>query len=586
MKRGKAEKVRSDAMKWFGNLPTRSKLVLSFGVMIVFLIAVIATAYNGLQSYRRDADTTLALTTAENNLHSQRAALLTMMLVTDRAQRDDLKAQIAQTSRDNDEILHRVSENASYGALFNAKLEALMQVRAAFKKTRDEQVVPLIYAGKIDLARQMAMGEQRRLFSEIEVLDDGLKSIAQQESLRKINANTIIYLAAAVGALLVGLLLVGLLNRLIALPLQEISNVAERIAAGDLAVDLSEMSASGRRDEVGVLAQTFSHMRHSLGQTAGVAGKLAASDLRVKVTPQSGKDVLGNSFAQMVENLRRQTRETGEAATVLGSVVTQMSASTTELAASAAQTASAVTQTTATVEEIRQTAHVSSDKARLVAENAQNASRTAQNGRHATEETSRGMERIREQMEAIGDSMIRLSEQSSAIAQIITSVDDLAQQSNLLAVNAAIEAAKAGEQGKGFAVVAQEVKSLADQSKQSTTQVRTILSDIQKATAAAVMATEQGNKAVEAGVQQASQAGESIQALSQSIDLAAQSATQIAASSQQQLIGMDQMTVAMESIKQASMGNVEGARQLEDAARNLQDLGTRLQELVGRYQVE
>src|SRR4028119_1286641 len=107
------------------------------------------------------------------------------------------------------------------------------------------------------------------------------------------------------------------------------------------------------------------------------------------------------------------------------------------------------------------------------------------------------MQRIREQMEAIGESMMRLSEQSQAIGAIIATVDDLAQQSNLLAVNAAIEAAKAGEQGKGFAVVAQEVKSLADQSKQATTQVRTILNDIQKATGAAVMATEQGSKAVE-----------------------------------------------------------------------------------------
>ena len=98
-------------------------------------------------------------------------------------------------------------------------------------------------------------------------------------------------------------------------------------------------------------------------------------------------------------------------------------------------------------------------------------------------------QRIREQMEAIAESMVRLSEQGQAIGQIIATVEDLAAQSNLLAVNASIEAAKAGEHGKGFGVVAQEVKSLAEQSKQATNQVRTILSDIQKATTAAVMAT-------------------------------------------------------------------------------------------------
>ena len=127
------------------------------------------------------------------------------------------------------------------------------------------------------------------------------------------------------------------------------------------------------------------------------------------------------------------------------------------------------------------------------------------------------MNRIREQMESIAESIVRLSEQGQTIGEIIATVNDLAEQSNLLAVNAAIEAARAGEQGKGFAVVAQEVKSLAEQSKQATAQVRAILGDIQKATNSAVMATEQGSKAVEAGVAQSTQAGEAIRLLAESI---------------------------------------------------------------------
>lgn len=572
-------------MRWFGNWPTRSKLFFSFGLMLLFLLAVIFTAVGGLQSYRRDAAIPLALTTHESNLNVQRAALLTMMLSSDRAEQDELKAEIERTSHENADILRGLGQATGYGADFTSNVAQLKQERDAFVQTREEQIIPLIYADKRLEARQLAMNTQREHFNNITTLSAVLIKTADERAEQSAQRITNIYLFAAVSAALVGIFLALTLHRLIALPLQEISRIAERIAQGDLAVDIKALSASGRRDEVGELAENFAHMRRSLGNTAQIAGQLAARDLRVQVAPQGDADVLGNAFAEMVTNLRRQTGEVSESATLLGSVVAQMSASTTELAASAAQTASAITETTATVEEIRQTAHVSNDKARIVAENAQNAASTAQNGRQATEATRQGMERIREQMEAIGDSMMRLSEQSSMIAQIIASVDDLAQQSNLLAVNAAIEAAKAGEQGKGFAVVAQEVKSLADQSKQSTTQVRTILSDIQKATAAAVMATEQGNKAVESGVQQAQQAGEAIQTLSQSIGVAAQSATQIAASSQQQLIGMDQMTVAMESIKQASAGNVDGAHQLEDAARNLQDLDARLQELVGRYQI-
>jgi len=150
-------------------------------------------------------------------------------------------------------------------------------------------------------------------------------------------------------------------------------------------------------------------------------------------------------------------------------------------------------------------------------------------------------------------------------------------------VNAAIEAARAGEQGRGFAVVAQEVKSLAEQSKQATAQVRSILGEIQRATTAAVLAAEQGAKAVEAGVQQTAQAGDSIRVLGESIAEAAQAAVQIAASSQQQLVGVKQVAEAMESIKQASAQNAAGMRQAETATQNLTALGQRLRTIVGRY---
>ena len=159
------------------------------------------------------------------------------------------------------------------------------------------------------------------------------------------------------------------------------------------------------------------------------------------------------------------------------------------------------------MEQVRQTARVASDKARLVADSAQSAARVAQAGRRAAEETAEGMGRIRGQMGQIADSMAALGEQGQAIGAIIATVDDLAQQSNLLAVNAAIEAAKAGERGRGFAVVAQEVRSLAEQSRQATGRVRAILGDIQRATGGAVMATEAGGKAVEAGVAQSASGG-------------------------------------------------------------------------------
>ncbi len=200
-------------------------------------------------------------------------------------------------------------------------------------------------------------------------------------------------------------------------------------------------------------------------------------------------------------------------------------------------------------------------------------------------ETLTGINQINGLMETVAESVVMLSEQTQAVGEIITVVNDLAQQSNLLAVNAAIEASKAGEQGKGFAVVAQEIKSLADQSKHATEQVRAILGDIQKATGKSVLAAEQVSKAVEGGVKQATESGESIRKLAESIREAAQAASQIAASSQQQLAGIDQVAVAMENIKQAAQQNVSGTKQAEQAAHALNELGQKLKELVGKYKV-
>ncbi len=255
-------------------------------------------------------------------------------------------------------------------------------------------------------------------------------------------------------------------------------------------------------------------------------------------------------------------------------------ATTSQLAAGAAQTSASVTETTATVEEVKQTAQLSSQKARYVSESAQKVAAVSDTGRDSVEGTIDGMHRIQGQMETIAETIVRLSEQSQSIGEIIATVSDLAEQSNLLAVNAAIEAARAGEQGRGFAVVAREVRSLADQSKQATTQVRSILGEIQKATTAAVLATEQGHKAVETGMTQSASAGDSIRMLADSISEAAQAATQIAASSQEQMVGMDQVALAMENIKRASLQSVAGTRQAESAAQNLHELGRRLNAMI------
>lgn len=269
------------------------------------------------------------------------------------------------------------------------------------------------------------------------------------------------------------------------------------------------------------------------------------------------------------------------AVTLLATSSAQIVATVAEVASGAAQTLTAVMETTTTAEEVKQAAQLTNDKAKAVAGLVQKTSQQSQGGRMATEEAIGGMQQIRRQMETLASNMVRLGEQTQAIGQIVATVEDLATQSNLLAVNAAIEAAKAGDEGKGFGVVAQEVKSLAEQSRQATGQVRGILGEIQKAATAAAMSTEQGGKAVDAGGRQVEEAGEAIRVLAAGVDEAAQAAMQIAASGQQQLAGVEQVATAMASIRQASAQNEAGAKQLEMAARNLDELGRRLKRMVG-----
>ncbi len=327
---------------------------------------------------------------------------------------------------------------------------------------------------------------------------------------------------------------------------------------------------------------------HPMQIVMDVAEKVARGDLTAHVPTVDGEDEMANLlriFRTMLENLRTLTEQIKEAVSALASASTQISASVSEIASSATETATAANETSTTVEEVRQTALDANRKAKYVSESAQKAVQVSQSGEKAVTTTIEGIRRIEAQMESIAESILKLSEHGQAIGGIIATVEDIAEQSNLLAVNASIEAARAGEHGKGFAVVAQEVKSLAEQSKQATARIRAILEEIQKSTSGAVMTTEQGSKAVEAGVKQSQEAGEAIQRLANIVTEAAQATTQIAVSTQEQLVGMDQVVAAMESIKQASAQNVMATKQVESAAHDLQELGQRLKHLVEQYKL-
>jgi methyl-accepting chemotaxis protein len=277
---------------------------------------------------------------------------------------------------------------------------------------------------------------------------------------------------------------------------------------------------------------------------------------------------------------RAVTRHLHDAVATLSAASTGILTATAQQASGAAEEETAIHQTTATTDEVRQTVALTTEKARLVAKDARETAEISRDGRRAVDESVRGTQEARARMEALAERILVLSEQAQAIGEIVRTVNGLADQTNLLSVNAGIEAAKAGEAGRGFAVVAGEVKSLAEQSRQATAQIREILGEIQASTQAAVMAAEQGVKASEAGEAITSEAGDAIRQLGERLARSADSAQQILASAQQQLTGVDQVALAMQNIRQASSQNMAATRQVEQAARELDGLSKRLTSLV------
>lgn len=372
-----------------------------------------------------------------------------------------------------------------------------------------------------------------------------------------------------------------LFSRSLAKRVDRISKAADSLARGRIDHEIVSNSA----DEIGDLTRSFNTLITSLGQIENLADRISHGDLTGGVKPRSDKDVLGNALARMVSDLKRQVFDIVEGAKVIMTSMGEISAATSQLVASSSETATAISQTTATVEEVKQTSKVANEKSKDVSEAAQKSSQHSKRGQEAAQKVIEGMGSIRDRMEQIADNIMNLSDQSHAIGQIITTVNDIAEQANLLSVNAAIEAMKAGEYGKGFNVVAGEIKSLSEQSKRATTNVRTILNDIQTAIGQAVMATEEGSKVIEAGVRQSEETGTTIQMLAQNIMEASEASTQIAASSRQQLVGMDQVALAMENIREASIQNVNSTKQVEASAKSLQELGQRLKALVSNYKL-
>lgn len=567
-------------MKWFANLKTRTKLSLAFGGIVLLLGINSIAGLLAISSSKADFEVALGLTRLDSVLNEQRATIMHMATTSEEVDISPSIERVRQNYEDIRQWTAKLQEAPMPDASFQARLDELVRMQRELSRTRLEQEIPALQAGDRQGALQLAQ-EQQDLYRRIRDLGNELVAESSAAAHQTVRNSLRTALLIGLVAVVAGLLLILLLNSLLAAPLVRIAGAAERIAQGDLS---DEEASVDRRDEVGDLARAFAKMTASLRNLSAAAGEIAEGNLAIQVSPRSEKDVLGQAFAAMISNLRGIVSEITEGINVLSTSSNEMSAATGQLSSSAAETAAAINETTTTVGEVRETAKTSHQKAKAVAADSEEASQVAEEGSRVTEQLGEGIGLIKDQMSSIAQRMVALSERSQTIGKIVNSVEEIAIQSNLLAVNAAIEATRAGEHGKGFGVVADEVRNLAEQSRDATRRIHDILTDVQQAISSAVVATEQGTKAVDAGVGQSREAQRAIRELAGKVEEAAEAASHIAASNHQQLVGVDQVADAMSNIQQASGQNVASAKQLESASHTLTELGQRLKSTIDRYQ--
>lgn len=375
---------------------------------------------------------------------------------------------------------------------------------------------------------------------------------------------------------------------------KETIKLTDAARAGDLSVRGNENAfRGGYRMIIAGFNKTLETITEPVNEAMRLARFYASGDFTARFDekiPVAGefvayRDALNTIGIELQRLMKLINEELYEGVSVLSSASSEILTVTTQLANASSQTASTVNDTSDTVEGVRKKTDIVILKSKSVSEKAMKAITVSGEGQKSVQEILDGMNHIQRQMDTIGMSVIKLSEQSQAIGEIIATVTDISEQSNLLAVNASIEAAKAGDFGKGFAVVAHEIHNLAEQSKQATANIRTILTDIQRGVSSTVVSTEQGTRSVADAVRLTSDAREAIEVLTRSIADSSREAIEITSSIQEQAAGVDQISRAMEKIRDAAQKNLEITRKAEKTAEDLHELGVRLKKLTVQYHV-
>ncbi len=407
----------------------------------------------------------------------------------------------------------------------------------------------------------------------------------------QINETLMIALLVILAIIVFSVVIAVALANSIAKPLAKITAVAGRLAQGDISDDVN----MDRKDEVGLLAGAFANIIQYQRGMSEVADSMADGDLTAEIQAKSEKDRLGNSFAKMLASLRDAVGQvsqnalaldtaaeqlslaSNQAAQATGQIATtiqQIASGTTEQANAINKTANAVDQMSQAINGVAKGAQEQSNSvfkvsnatdqinraiqqvagnAASVTSDSDAAAEAARKGSVTIEKTLSGMNSIKEKVGISADKVEEMGRRSEEIGKIVETIEDISSQTNLLALNAAIEAARAGEAGKGFAVVADEVRKLAERSSLATKEISDLVNGILTSVSEAVKAMEDGSREVEKGVENANQAGHVLteilnaaEAVNRQAALAGEATQQMRSVSEELVAAVDSVSAVVE----------------------------------------